>query len=222
MRPAARSRSCSSSSGSSDCGSSSIPLHGSPTAVEPPGHTRDRQLVRVQRLDLVPGQRRRHLRARPSAHRPRAEHRLVRRVLVVVDEDALPALLLPPRGGDQLGPAPFELARGRDRRGTHLVRVPARLEPGRRRAGRDSPSSSGGRRSRARRATRGARRPRPGCRRSRRPAAGRGRGGARRRRRDGRLGTARRESRGRRGSPPRGRAPCRRGRARARSSRSAC
>ena len=96
---------------------------------QPLGHARDRQLVGVKRVDLVPGQRRRHLGAGTGAHRPRAEDGLVRRVLVVVDEDAAAALLLPPGRGDQLGAAPLELARGGDRRRPHLVRVPARLEP---------------------------------------------------------------------------------------------
>ena len=41
----------------------------------------------------------------------------------------LAALLLPPRRGDEVGPAALELARGRDRRGANLVGVPARLEP---------------------------------------------------------------------------------------------
>ena len=83
----------------------------------------------MDRLDLVPGQRRRHLGAGAGAHRPGAEDGLVRRVLVVVDEDAGAALLLPPGRGDQLGAAALELAGGRDRRAPHVVGVPARLEP---------------------------------------------------------------------------------------------
>ena len=59
---------------------------------------------------------RRHLRARPGPHRPGAEDRLVRGVLVEVDEDPLAALLLPPRRGDQVGPAPLQLAGHRHRR----------------------------------------------------------------------------------------------------------
>src|SRR5690606_8147388 len=69
------------------------------------------------------------LRTRPGADAPRPEDRLVRRVLVVVDEDPLPPLLLPPGGGQQVGPAALELARDRDGGGTHLVGVPPRLEP---------------------------------------------------------------------------------------------
>ena len=98
-------------------------------ALQPARNARERELVGMDVVELLPGDRRRHLRARSGAHRPRAEDRLVRRVLVVVDEDAAAAFLLPPRGGDQLGAAAFQLARERDRRGPHLVRVPARLEP---------------------------------------------------------------------------------------------
>src|SRR5581483_6995678 len=76
-----------------------------------------------------PRDRRRDLRAGTRAHGPRAEDGLVRRVLVVVDEDASAALLLPPRGRDQVRPATLELARDGDRRGAHLEGVPARLEP---------------------------------------------------------------------------------------------
>ena len=65
------------------------------------GHGRDRLRVGIDRVELVPRERRRHLRARPGAHAPRAEHGLVRRVLVEVDEDPLAALFLPPRVGDQ-------------------------------------------------------------------------------------------------------------------------
>src|SRR5919204_1318091 len=100
-----------------------------PVGAQPFGHRRDRQSVRVQRVDLVPGQRRRHLRTGTGADRPRAEDGLVRRVLVVVDEDAAAALLLPPRCGEQLGTAPLELARDCDGCRTHFVGVPARLEP---------------------------------------------------------------------------------------------
>src|SRR5947207_2980459 len=47
-----------------------------------PGRERgDRQLVGMDLVDLLPVQRCRHLRAEAGAYRPRAEHRLVRRVL---------------------------------------------------------------------------------------------------------------------------------------------
>ena len=96
-------------------------------------------------------ERRRHLRARPGAHAPRAEHRLVRRVLVEVDEDALAALLLPPRGGDEVGPAALELARHGDGRGRAPRRSPSAARGARRRGGRGCRWSSGSRRCRARR-----------------------------------------------------------------------
>ena len=125
--PAARSRSCSARSGSSDWGSASA--HGSPTARSLSAKRRDREVIGVHVVELVPTNRRRHLGARSRPHRPRAEHGLVRRVLVVVDEDAFPALLLPPRGGQEVGTALLELARHRNRGRPHLVRVPARLQP---------------------------------------------------------------------------------------------
>jgi hypothetical protein len=93
------------------------------------GHGRDRQLVGVNRIDRVPGHRRRHLRTRACTHGPRAEDGLVRSVLVVVDEDASASFLLPPGRGEELRPAALELARDGDRRGPNLVRVPARLQP---------------------------------------------------------------------------------------------
>src|SRR3546814_14624766 len=80
-------------------------------------------------VELAPGYGRRHLRPHPGPHAPRAEHRLVRRVLVEVDEDSAPPLLLPPRRRDEVRVAALELAGQRDSTGTHLVAVPARHEP---------------------------------------------------------------------------------------------
>src|SRR5271168_1883795 len=80
-------------------------------------------------VDLVPVQRRRYLGAWPGPDGPGAEDRLVRRVLVEVDEDALAALLLPPGRGNQVRPPAFQFARDRHGRAAHLVGVPARLEP---------------------------------------------------------------------------------------------
>ena len=119
-RRAARSRGrapTSSSSGSSDCGSAGICLPRVAVGGDAGRHGRDRLLVGLDRVELVPAERRRHLRARAGAHAPRAEHRLVRRVLVEVDEDALAALLLPPRVGDASGCRRAQLARERERRG---------------------------------------------------------------------------------------------------------
>ena len=53
----------------------------------------------------------------------------MRRVLVEVDEDALAALLLPPRVGHLIGIATRHLARERHCGRSHLVRIPPRLEP---------------------------------------------------------------------------------------------
>jgi hypothetical protein len=52
----------------------------------------------------------------------------VRRVLVEIDEDALAALFLPPRVGDEVGAAACELARYRHSRGADLDRRPPGLE----------------------------------------------------------------------------------------------
>ncbi len=128
MRPFARSRSCIASSGSSDCGSSLIPDQGSPFAS-----TRSGTLAIVSSSGWTASissqrERCRNLGTGAGAHRPGAEDGLVRRVLVVVDEDALAALLLPPGGGEDVGAAALELARGGDRGRAHLVGVPARLE----------------------------------------------------------------------------------------------
>ena len=65
-----------------------------------------------------------------GARAPGREHGLVRRVLVVVDEHARAALLLPPGPGAELGPAALELAGEGDRGGAHLVGVPAAARGG--------------------------------------------------------------------------------------------
>src|SRR5438552_1882105 len=90
---------------------------------------RDREPVGLDRVELVPLERRRHLGAGSRPDGPRPEDRLVGRVLVEVDEHAAAALLLPPRGGDEVGPSTLQLARGGDRGGPHLDRGPSWLEP---------------------------------------------------------------------------------------------
>src|SRR6185312_299612 len=55
---------------------------------EPLGNRVDRELIRVNLVELAPGDRRGNLSARPRPHRPGSEYRLVRRVLVVIDEHA--------------------------------------------------------------------------------------------------------------------------------------
>src|SRR5207344_1893090 len=55
------------------------------SAGDPSRHGGDRELVRRDVVELVPGERRGHLRADAGAHGPRAEDRLVRGVMVEVD-----------------------------------------------------------------------------------------------------------------------------------------
>ncbi len=55
--------------------------------------------------------------------------RAIARVLVVVDEDPLAALLLPPLGRHLVGEAPLELTPERDRRVADVGERPARLDP---------------------------------------------------------------------------------------------
>src|SRR5262249_56677799 len=52
-------------------------------------------------------------------------------VLVVVDEDALAALLLPPRRRDELRCAALDLAREREGAATYLAEAPLRLDAAR-------------------------------------------------------------------------------------------
>ena len=124
--PLARSRSCISSRGSRDCGAPSIAAHGSPLRPSRPGRSREGQLAGIDVVELLPRDRRRDL---PTSgvgpHRPRAEDGLVPRVLVVVDEDPLAALLLPPGRGEDVGPATLELARHSDARGARRRRPSA-------------------------------------------------------------------------------------------------
>ncbi len=92
-------------------------------------HRRDREVLHLDVGQLVPRDGRRHGRVGAAAHRVRGEDRAVARVLVVVDEDALAALLLPPRGRDELGRAPLDLARERERAAAHDGELPVRLDP---------------------------------------------------------------------------------------------
>src|SRR3954447_5508337 len=64
-------------------------------ALQPARDSRQRELAGFDVVELLPGDRGGDLRARAGAYRPGAEHRLVRRVLVEVEEDPLAALLLP-------------------------------------------------------------------------------------------------------------------------------
>ena len=127
--PASLSRSARSSNGSRDWGTSADI---GPRVAAPAhqfGNGPYRQIVGHHRLDFVPRQRRRHLTAGPRPREPGAEDGLVGSVLVEVDEDPLPALLLPPVGRDRLGEPALELAGQGDGGGPDLDGVPARLEP---------------------------------------------------------------------------------------------
>src|SRR5262249_36185151 len=59
----------------------------------------------------------------------RRQDRPIARVLVVVDEDALASLLLPPCRRDELGRAPLDLARECERAAPHDAELPVRLDP---------------------------------------------------------------------------------------------
>ena len=136
-------------------------------------------------------QRARHARVGRRAHRVAGRDGAVARVLVVVDEHAV-ALLLPPLARRQVGRAPLDLARQRERGAPHLEVAPTRLDPHVDVDALRAATSSGSRAARARRA----RRARPsrcaGRRPSRRRASGRGRR------------AARRDGRGRRAAPATG------------------
>ncbi len=93
------------------------------------GHGLDREILRHRVRELLPGQRRGDRRAglRPDA--VGRGDRAIACVLVVVDEDALAALLLPPLGGHLARQAPLELAPEGDRGVTDVREGPARLDP---------------------------------------------------------------------------------------------
>ena len=126
--PAASSRSTHSSSTRRSHTASSIPAWTSPRSREPLAHRRDREVLGLDVRQLVPGDRRRHRRVRPRAHRVGRGDRPVAGVLVVVDEDLLAALLLPPRGRDDVGQPPLDLARERERAAPHHAEPPVRLD----------------------------------------------------------------------------------------------
>src|SRR5438105_3506342 len=72
-------------------------------------HGRDGEVLHLDVRELVPPHGRRHGRVRPPANGVRRQDRAVARVLVVVDEHLLAALLLPPRGRHQAGGTPLDL-----------------------------------------------------------------------------------------------------------------
>src|SRR4029077_2410330 len=67
----------------------------------------------------------------PGANGVGRRDRPITRVLVVVDEDALAPLLLPPRRRDELRRAALDLARERQRAPAHLAEAPLRLDSAR-------------------------------------------------------------------------------------------
>ena len=183
-------------SGSIDWSSSPMVAHGSPRSATRAGTVESVSVVGVRLAELVPRQRRRHLAADPRPHGPGPEHGLVRGVLVVVDEDALAPLLLPPGRGDEVGSAALELAGHGHCGRPHLVGVPPRLQAG---VDVDAPVAGGlgeRRRCPARRGAPSPRRPPAPPPRSRCPAGDRGRGAARRRGRGRPPGWATRGIRG--------------------------
>jgi hypothetical protein len=113
--------------------------------VAPPahqvGHGADGEVVGDDRLDLLPGERRRDLPARAGPGEPGAEDGLVGRVLVEVDEDALAPLLLPPVGRDQIGKRRSS-SRASATAAARTCTCPSAARAGGRRAGRCCPSSS--------------------------------------------------------------------------------
>src|SRR5438270_351944 len=92
-------------------------------------HRRNREVLSLDVRQLVPGDGRRHSRVGPAAHRVGGENRAVARVLVVVDEHALAALLLPPGRGHELRGTPLDLARECECAAPHDPKLPVRLDP---------------------------------------------------------------------------------------------
>src|SRR5205085_11384491 len=75
------------------------------------------------------GDRGRDGRVGAAAHGVRGQDRTIARVLVVVDEDLLAALLLPPGGRHELRRASLDLAREREGAAADDAELPARLDP---------------------------------------------------------------------------------------------
>ena len=127
--PAASSRSTHSSSTRRSQTVSSIAACTSPSEANRARHRDEREVLGLDVGQLVPGDGRRDRRVGPRPHRVRRGDRAVAGVLVVVDEHLLAPLLLPPRGRDELGRAPLDLARERERAAAHDRELPLRLDP---------------------------------------------------------------------------------------------
>src|SRR5579863_530664 len=89
----------------------------------------DREAFGIDRVDVIPGERSGHLPSHARTCEPRPKDRLVRCVLIEVDEDPFSSLFFPPVRGDQLRVSSFKLARERHRSCTNLVTRPASLKP---------------------------------------------------------------------------------------------
>ena len=95
--------------------------HASPLIAKTLRHCPYGQLVGDDVVQLLPRERRGNLGTCSRSHRPRTEDRLVRCVLVEVDEDPRTSLLFPPSRGDQVGTSALELACHRHGGGTYLI-----------------------------------------------------------------------------------------------------
>ena len=93
------------------------------------GHRRDREVLGRDLGELVPRDRRGDRRARLRPHAVGRGDGAIARVLVVVDEDALAALLLPPLRRHLARQPPLELAPEGDRGVADVRERPARLDP---------------------------------------------------------------------------------------------
>src|SRR6476620_8304822 len=90
-------------------------------------HGREREVARLARIELVPGQRRRDACVGSGPPRVRACHGTVLRGLVVVDEYTV-TLFRPPLAGRDCGGALLDLARERECRPTHFVERPPSVD----------------------------------------------------------------------------------------------
>src|SRR3954471_11103762 len=91
-------------------------------------HRHQREVLGLERVELLPAERRRDGRVGTGADGVGRGDRPVAGVLVVVDEHALAALLLPPRGRDELRRTPLDLSCERERATAHLAEAPFRLD----------------------------------------------------------------------------------------------
>ena len=126
--PSASSRAYMSSSGCSEWATSSIAGVEVAALGEARGHRRHGEVLGRDLGQLVPGDRRGDRRARLGPDAVGRGDRAVAGVLVVVDEDALAALLLPPLRRHLPGQPPLQLAPEGDRGVTDVGERPARLD----------------------------------------------------------------------------------------------